>query len=98
MNLGTVVGTIWATRRHPSTEGLTLQLLRPENAAGEPFDRLIVAVDTVGAGPGERVFYVGAREAVIALPDVAEAPIDAAIVGIVEGIHEPPPAGGSGRP
>ncbi|MEM7164640.1 MAG: EutN/CcmL family microcompartment protein [Planctomycetota bacterium] len=88
MNLGTVIGTIWATQRHPSTAGLTFQLLRPESAAGQPFDRPIIAVDTVGAGVGERVFYVGAREAVIALRDVAEAPVDAAIVGIVEGIDE----------
>ena len=44
--------------------------------------------DAVGAGEGERVFYVTAREAVIGLPDVEEAPIDATIVGIVEGIEE----------
>ena len=48
------------------------------------------AVDTVGAGPGERVFYVTAREAAIALPDRADSPVDAAIVGIVEGIEEAP--------
>ena len=90
MNLGTVIGTIWATQRHPSTTGLTFQLLRPEGASGQAFDQPIIAVDTVGAGVGERVFYVGAREAVVALPDVEEAPVDAAIVGIVEGIELAP--------
>lgn len=88
MNLATVVGTIWATRKHPALEGRALQILRPEDAAGRPFDRLLIAVDTVGAGPGERVFYVTAREAVLAMPNCAEAPVDAAIVGIVEGIQE----------
>lgn len=89
MNLATVVGTVWATRRHPSTAGLSLRILRPETAAGEPFEALLVAVDTQGAGPGERVFYVIAREAVLALDGVDEAPIDAAIVGLVEGLEEP---------
>lgn len=89
MNLGTVIGTIWATRKHPSMERLPLQILRPESANGTPFDGPIIAVDTVGAGPGERVFYVTAREAVLAIPDCEEAPVDAAIIGIVEGIEEP---------
>ena len=39
---------------------------------------------TVGAGPGERIFFVTASEAVIAIEEVEEAPIDAAIVGIIE--------------
>lgn len=88
MNLGTVIGTIWATRKHSQAESLSLRLIRPESADGTPFDAPIIAADTVGAGPGERVFYVTAREAVIALPDHAESPVDAAIVGIVEGIEE----------
>ncbi len=48
-----------------------------------------VAVDTVQAGIGDYVFYVEAREASLPLlPKVA--PVDAAIVGIVDsiGIHE----------
>ncbi|MGE3165515.1 MAG: EutN/CcmL family microcompartment protein [Planctomycetota bacterium] len=88
MNFATVVGTVWATRKHPALAGRTLQILRPESAAGEPFDRLLIAVDTVGAGPGERVFYVTAREAVLAMPNCKEAPVDAAIVGIVEGVED----------
>lgn len=90
MNVATVVGTIWATRRHPNTEGLTLQLIRPEAADGAPFDEPIVAVDTMGAGVGERVFYVTALEAAIAVPERSEVVVDAAIVGIVEGIEESP--------
>ena len=88
MNLGTVVGTIWATRRHPNTAGLPLLLVRPENADGTPFDDPIAVVDTMGAGVGERVFYVTAREAALAIPGRDEVVVDAAIVGIVEGIEE----------
>jgi ethanolamine utilization protein EutN len=46
---------------------------------GDPF----VAVDTVGAGPGEIIIYITASEAVIPLP-VDMAPVDASIVGIVD--------------
>lgn len=88
MRAGRVVGTIWATRRHPSTEGLTLQWVLPESVSGKAVGSPIVAVDTVGAGPGERVFYVTAREAVIAIDPQAEAPIDASIVGIIENFED----------
>jgi ethanolamine utilization protein EutN len=49
---------------------------------GEP----IIAVDTVGAGPGEFIYYITASEAVIPLP-VDMAPVDASIVGIVDTIN-----------
>jgi ethanolamine utilization protein EutN len=49
----------------------------------------IIAVDTVGAGQGETVFYITAREAVIPLP-VEMAPVDASIVGIVDRIDLQP--------
>lgn len=87
MNFGTVVGTIWATQRHETTAGLSLRLVRPETADGTPAGDPLVAVDTMGAGVGERVFYVTAREAVLALPNVDETPVDAAIVGLVEGVE-----------
>jgi len=80
-----VIGTVWATRKDGSLEGMKLQCLQPLNgrreAAGDP----IIAVDTVGAGSGETVIYITAREATIPLP-VAMAPVDASIVGIVDRI------------
>lgn len=45
----------------------------------------LVAVDTVGAGAGETVFYISSREATIPLrPEMT--PVDASIVGIVDRI------------
>jgi microcompartment protein CcmK/EutM len=45
----------------------------------------LVAADSVGAGPGEDVFYVRGREA--AFPFLPrEVPTDAAVVGIVDHI------------
>lgn len=84
MHMARVVGTVVASRKDPGLLGmklLVIQPLRPDRTAqGKP----LVAVDSVGSGTGEEVFYVRGREASFPfLP--AEVPTDAAIVGIVDG-------------
>jgi ethanolamine utilization protein EutN len=80
-----VIGTLWSTQKDENMKSFKLQIIQPLNAkrlhAGSP----IIAVDTVGAGQGETVFYITSREAVIPLP-VEMAPVDASIVGIVDRI------------
>ena len=85
MFLGQVIGTVWATRKDENLRSFKLQFVQPLTADREKAGSPIVAVDTVGAGPGETVFYITAREAVIPLP-VEMAPVDASIVGIVDRI------------
>ncbi|MEE9225156.1 MAG: EutN/CcmL family microcompartment protein [Bacteroidota bacterium] len=85
MYFAKVIGTIWATRKDENLKAFKLQFLQPLNAMRESVGDPVVAVDTVGAGPGETVFYITAREAVIPLP-VPMAPVDASIVGIVDRI------------
>ena len=85
MFLAKVIGTIWATRKDENLKSLTLQFIQPLTAAREKVGTPIVAVDTVGAGQGETVMYITAREAVIPLP-VEMAPVDASIVGIIDRI------------
>jgi ethanolamine utilization protein EutN len=80
-----VIGTIWATRKDENLKSFKLQVIQPLNSKQENTGTPIVAVDTVGAGPGETVIYITAREAVIPLP-VEMAPVDASIVGIVDKI------------
>ncbi|MEK7670485.1 MAG: EutN/CcmL family microcompartment protein [Bacteroidota bacterium] len=80
-----IIGTIWATRKDENLKSFKLQLIQPLNAKREKVGAPLIAVDTVGAGPGETVYYVTAREAVIPLP-VEMAPVDASIVGIVDRI------------
>ena len=86
MYLGKVIGTIWATRKYESTVGYKMQFVQQVNSQmkniGDPF----VALDTIGAGPGEIEYYVTSCEAVIPL-DVDMAPVDASIVGIVDSIY-----------
>ncbi len=85
MYLARVIGTIWATRKDEHLHGFKLQFIQPLNAEEQSVGSPIVAVDTVGAGPGETVMYITAREAVIPLP-VEMAPVDASIVGIIDRI------------
>jgi ethanolamine utilization protein EutN len=86
MQLGKVIGTIWATRKYETLTSFKLQIVEPLNAElkkiGDPF----IAVDTIGAGPGEIIYYATSCEAVIPM-NVSMAPVDASIVGIVDYIN-----------
>jgi len=84
--LGRVIGNVWATKKYPPLQNMKLMFVQPINSELENIEEPIVAVDTVGAGPGEIIYYITASEAVIPLP-VDMAPVDASIVGIVDSIH-----------
>lgn len=83
MQLARVVGEIVSTMKDPNLAGLTMLLLQPLSASGEPAGRTLVALDSVGAGVGENVFFVRGREAAYPFYP-AEPPADATIVGIVD--------------
>lgn len=55
MLMGRVVGRLWAVRQAAGLDGRKLLLIRPETASGAATTRLIVAVDGLDAGPGDRV-------------------------------------------
>lgn len=83
MLLARVVGHVVATRKDPGLTGIKLLVIQPIKTDRTPHGRPLVAVDSVGAGAFEEVFYVRGREASFPfLP--AEVPADAAIVGIVD--------------
>ena len=78
-----VIGTVVASRKDAGLDGAKLLLIQPLGTDGQKAGKPLVAVDSVGCGIGEQVFYVKGREA--AVPFVpAEVPTDAAIVGIVD--------------
>ena len=83
MQLALVVGDVVATVKDANFTGTKLLLLQPIAASGEPSGRTLVALDSVGAGVGEHVFFVRGREAAFPLYP-AEPPTDAAVVGIVD--------------
>ena len=86
MFLGKVIGNIWATRKHSSLNNFKLMIVQPLNSEFEKTGDPIIAIDTVGSGPGEIIYYITASEAVIPLP-VDSAPVDASIVGIVDSVN-----------
>ncbi len=85
MNLAKVIGTIWATVKDENLVGAKMQIIQPLDHNEKKVGDAMVAVDTIGAGPGEIVYYTTAREATIPYP-TRIAPIDASIVGIVDRI------------
>ena len=84
MTLARVVGTVVATQKHRKFEGAKLLLVQPLNADDSPRGPALLAVDGVGAGVHEKVLVVlEGRAAGEALGRTA-APVDAAIVGIID--------------
>ena len=86
MQLAKVIGDVVVTRKDANLAGLTLLIVQPLTPEREPFGRPLVAVDSVGAGVGEEVFFVRGKEASFPFYPV-EAPVDAGIVGIVDHWH-----------
>ena len=83
MHLARVVGRLVATVRQEELAAVTLQWIQPLTADGSLAGKPLVAVDRIGAGPGEVVVYITSREAAMTLDDPFAA-VDAGIVGKVD--------------
>lgn len=86
MQIARVIGTVVSTRKDENLAAIKLLLVQPLTPEREPTGRPLVAVDAVGAGVGEEVFFVRGKEASFPFYPV-EAPVDAGIVGIVDQWH-----------
>ena len=85
MVLGKVIGTLVATRKEPTIEGLKLLVVRACDVDGNPNGAIAVAVDAVGAGIGEVVLYASgssARQTQV----TQNRPVDATIMAIVDAV------------
>jgi ethanolamine utilization protein EutN len=84
MQIGRVVGTVVATQKHRKLDAAKLLLVQPlgldDTARGTP----LLTIDSVGAGIGERVLIVLEGRAAGAALRRSAAPVDAAIVGIID--------------
>jgi ethanolamine utilization protein EutN len=84
MQIARVVGTVVSTQKHRAFEGAKLLLVQPLKLDDSPQGTALLAVDGVGAGVHEKVLVVlEGRAAGEALGGKA-APVDAAIIGIVD--------------
>jgi ethanolamine utilization protein EutN len=85
MYLGIVKGTVVAERKAQGLEGTKILLVQPVDEHRTPVGDIQAAIDRVQAGEGDLVYLVGSREAALAC-DPWFVPVDAAIVGIVDGV------------
>jgi ethanolamine utilization protein EutN len=83
MQLAKVIGDVVVTRKDENLSSMKLMVLQPIGADGSSVGRTLVAVDAVGAGVGETVFFVRGKEASFPFYPT-EVPTDAGIVGIVD--------------
>jgi ethanolamine utilization protein EutN len=84
MLLARVVGHVVSTARHPRLASSTMLLVRPEKPDGTPAGPEMTALDSVGAGVGERVLVVIEGRSAGEATRRPQAPVDAAVVGIVD--------------
>ena len=75
MKIGTVIGSIWATRKAACLQGQTFLVVETDG-------QQVVAADQVGAGAGDRVLLATGT---VASRYCMDAPIDAAVVAILDG-------------
>lgn len=83
MQLARVLGEVVSTVKDANLTGMKLLVLQPLTASGDAVGRTLVALDSVGAGVGENVFFVRGREAAFPFYP-SEPPADASIIGIVD--------------
>jgi microcompartment protein CcmK/EutM len=78
-----VTGTLVATRKEPTLDGLKLLVVRPCDVKGEPTGAALIAADAVGAGLGE-VVLIAQGSSARQTGATKDRPVDAVIMAIVD--------------
>ena len=86
MQICRVVGTVVSTHKNRKLEGAKLLLVQPLTPGGEARGVALLAIDSVGAGVGERVLVVVEGKAAGAALGRKAAAVDAAVIGIIDSI------------
>jgi ethanolamine utilization protein EutN len=87
MQIARVVGTVVATQKNAKLEGTKLLLVQPLDPSGAPRGAVVLAIDSVDAGVGDRVLLVQDGKAAIQALGRGVAAVDAAIVGVVDEVE-----------
>jgi ethanolamine utilization protein EutN len=88
MLLGRIIGNVVCTMKDPALIGQKLLIVQPLDREGRDKGRPIVALDAVGAGAGETIYWCRGKEASFPfLP--SELPAEATVVGIVDSVNIP---------
>jgi ethanolamine utilization protein EutN len=87
MLIARVIGDVVATVKHPSHVGRKILLVQPLNLDGSDKGDAVVAVDSVGAGAGDRVLLVTDGFAAMTAVDRPNSPLDMAVIGFIDHIQ-----------
>ena len=86
MQIARVIGTVVSTQKNRKFDGAKLMLVQPLNIDDTPRGNALLAVDGVGAGVNEKVLVVLEGRAAGEALGKKGAPVDAAIVGIIDAV------------
>ena len=88
MQLGRIIGNVVCTMKDPALIGQRLLIVQPLDRKGRDKGRPVIALDAVGAGAGETIYWCRGKEASFPfLPAIL--PTEATIVGIVDSVNLP---------
>lgn len=86
MQLARVIGTVVSTVKDDNLSGRKLLVIQPLDGSLKDSGKPMIAIDSVGAGTGEVVFWCRGKEASFPFTPV-EVPTDCTIVGIVDSVN-----------
>jgi len=87
MIIGRVAGSVVATEKHYKLEGRKLLLVQPLTLEGDDRGELLLAVDGVDAGEGDRVLLVQEGRSASMISERPESPLDCAVVAVIDRVE-----------
>ncbi|HLY62000.1 MAG TPA: EutN/CcmL family microcompartment protein [Terriglobia bacterium] len=86
MIIGRIIGDVVATQKAPSHEGRKILVVQPLNLDGSDRGDVLLALDAVDAGVGDRVLVVTEGWSAMTSVGRPQSPIDMAVVGVIDSI------------
>jgi ethanolamine utilization protein EutN len=87
MLIARVVGEVVSTQKHASHQGCATLMVQPLNLDGTDRGNALVALDSVGAGAGDRVLVATDGFAAATAVGRPKSPIDAAVIGLIDAVN-----------
>jgi microcompartment protein CcmK/EutM len=86
MLIGRIIGDVVATQKAPSHEGRKILVVQPLNLDGSDRGEVVLALDAVDAGIGDRVLIVTEGFCAMTAVERPNSPIDMAVVGVIDSV------------
>jgi microcompartment protein CcmK/EutM len=86
MLIARVIGDVVATQKAPSHEGMKILVVQPLNLDGSDRGQVVLAVDAVEAGVGERVLLSTEGFSAMTAVGRPNSPIDSAVIGVIDAV------------